>query len=41
MADETRLPADIDAQPLVQNAAALQRVLREYHDEIERGITIL
>ena len=36
MADETRLPADIDAQPLVQNAAALQRVLREYHDEIER-----
>src|SRR3954467_10788958 len=34
--DETRLPADIDAQPVVQAAAALHPVLREYRDEIER-----
>jgi indole-3-acetate monooxygenase len=31
-----RLPADIEAQPVVQAAAAMQPVLREYHDEIER-----
>src|ERR1700746_1400734 len=37
LADETRLPADIDAQPLVREAAALQPVLRDYHEEIERG----
>src|SRR5271167_2068917 len=36
MAEETRLPADIDAQPLVQAATALQPALRDYHDEIER-----
>src|ERR1700720_4201937 len=36
MADETRLPADVDAQPVVQAAAALQPVLRNYHDELER-----
>ena len=36
MAEDTRLPADIDAQPLVQAAAALQPVLRAYHEEIER-----
>ena len=36
MAEETRLPADIDAQPVVQAAAALQPVLRRYHEEIER-----
>jgi alkylation response protein AidB-like acyl-CoA dehydrogenase len=36
IAEETRLPADIDAQPLVQAAAALQPMLRRYHDEIER-----
>jgi len=36
IADETRLPADIEAEPLVQAAAALQPVLRRYHDEIER-----
>src|ERR1700730_18149440 len=36
MADETRLPADVDAQPVVQAAAALQPVLRDYHEEIER-----
>ena len=34
--EETHLPADIDAQPLVQAAAALQPVLRRYHEEIER-----
>src|SRR5216684_664412 len=36
MAEETRLPADIEAQPVVQAAAALQPVLRRYHQEIER-----
>src|SRR6202040_2318296 len=36
MAEETRLPVDIDAQPLVQAAAALQPVLRNYREEIER-----
>src|ERR1700732_4907016 len=36
MAEETRLPVDIDAQPLVQAAAALQPVLRDYREEIER-----
>ncbi len=35
--EETRLPVDIDAQPVVQAATALQPVLRDYHDEIERG----
>src|SRR6201993_4726400 len=36
MAEETRLPVDIDAQPLVQAAAALQQELRSYREEIER-----
>ena len=36
MAEETRLPVDIDAQPVVQAAAALRPVLRTYKDEIER-----
>jgi indole-3-acetate monooxygenase len=36
IAEETHLPADIDAQPLVQAATALQPVLRRYHEEIER-----
>ena len=36
MAEDTRLPVDIDAQPVVQAAAALQPMLREYQDEIER-----
>src|SRR5262249_58232347 len=36
MTEEKRLPVDIDAQPLVQAAAALQPVIRKYHDEIER-----
>jgi indole-3-acetate monooxygenase len=35
IAEDTRLPPDIDAQPLVQAAAALQPVLRRYHEEIE------
>ena len=34
--EAARLPADIDAQPLVQAAATLQPLLRRYHDEIER-----
>jgi len=36
MAEDTRLPVDIDAQPVVQAALALRPMLREYHDEIER-----
>src|SRR5438128_12341204 len=36
LAEETRLPADIDAEPLVQAAAALRPLLRRHHDEIER-----
>ena len=36
MVEDTRLPVDIDAQPLVQAAAALRPVLRRYHEEIER-----
>ena len=36
IAEETRLPSDIDAQPLVRAAAALQPGLRGYHEEIER-----
>src|SRR5271170_6483515 len=36
MAEETRLPVDIDAQPLVQAAAAMRPMLRDYRDEIER-----
>ena len=34
--EDTSLPADIDAQPLVQAAIALRPALRRYHDEIER-----
>ena len=34
-AGATSLPADVDAQPVVQNAAALQPMLRRYHVEIE------
>jgi len=33
--DDTRLPADVDAQPVIRAAAALQPMLRELHDEIE------
>jgi len=36
IAEERRLPSDIDAQPLVRAAAALQPGLRGYHEEIER-----
>ena len=36
MAEDTRLPPDIDAQPVVQAAAAMRPVLRNYKDEIER-----
>jgi indole-3-acetate monooxygenase len=35
-ADDTCVPADIDAQPLVRAAAAFKPVLRDYHEEIER-----
>src|SRR5947207_12666220 len=31
----TRLPVDIDAEPLVREAAALRPVLRRHHEEIE------
>src|ERR1700720_3281072 len=36
MAEETRLPVDIDGQPLGQAAAPLQPVPRSYREEIER-----
>src|SRR6202049_3270640 len=36
ISDDTRLPADIDAQPLVQAAAALKPVIRTYQEDIER-----
>jgi alkylation response protein AidB-like acyl-CoA dehydrogenase len=36
IAEETRLPSDIDAHPLVQAAAALRSVIRTYHAELER-----
>ena len=36
VSDEDRLPADLEAQPLVQAAAALRPVIRDHHDEIER-----
>src|SRR5262245_65734904 len=36
IAEETCLPVDIDAQPLVQAAAALRPVIRGYREEIER-----
>ncbi len=35
-AGEARLPADINAQPVVRAASALQAALRRYHEEIER-----
>src|SRR6478672_9162007 len=34
--EDRRLPADIDAQPVVQAAAALKPTLRRYQNEIER-----
>ena len=36
IAEDNRLPADVDAQPPVQAAAALRPVIRGYHEEIER-----
>ncbi|HEY4172988.1 MAG TPA: acyl-CoA dehydrogenase family protein [Rhodopila sp.] len=36
MDEATRLPADIDSQPLVQAAAAMRPMLRDCRDEIER-----
>jgi len=36
IAEMQRLPEEIDAQALVQAAAALQPVIRGYHDELER-----
>src|SRR5262249_9653581 len=35
-AADMRLPADIDAQPLVRAAAGLKPVLRQHYEEIER-----
>ena len=36
LTEDTSLPSDIDAQPLVRAAAALQPVLRHYQQQIER-----
>src|SRR5262249_50087515 len=36
IAEEERLPADIDAQPVVQAAAALRPVIRGHREDIER-----
>jgi len=36
ISEEQRLPTDVEAQPLVQAAAALRPVIRGHHDEIER-----
>jgi alkylation response protein AidB-like acyl-CoA dehydrogenase len=36
MVEDTCLPVDIDAQPVVQAAAALQPALRDYQEAIER-----
>jgi len=37
LVEDTGLPADIDAQPLVRAAAAMQPLLRQYQREIEAG----
>ncbi len=36
IAEETRLPSDIDAQPVVRAAAAMRPILRRYHEQFER-----
>src|SRR5438270_855125 len=36
IAPDRRLPVDVEAEPLVQSAAALKPVLRTYREEIER-----
>jgi indole-3-acetate monooxygenase len=35
MTEETRLPVDIDAQPVVRAAAAMRPLLRQHHEELE------
>ena len=40
MAEETHLPTNLDTQPVVQAAAAMQPVLRRYHEEIERELRL-
>ncbi|HXP04573.1 MAG TPA: acyl-CoA dehydrogenase family protein [Stellaceae bacterium] len=34
--DDARLPVDVEAQPVVQAAAALKPQLRQYHEQLER-----
>jgi alkylation response protein AidB-like acyl-CoA dehydrogenase len=36
IAEDERLPSDVDAQPVVQAAAAFRSVIRGYRDELER-----
>jgi alkylation response protein AidB-like acyl-CoA dehydrogenase len=36
LSEDTRLPADVEAQPVVRAAAALQPIIREHREEIER-----
>ncbi len=36
IAEETRLPSDIDAQPVVRAAAAMRPILRQYHEQFEQ-----
>jgi alkylation response protein AidB-like acyl-CoA dehydrogenase len=36
MAEDARLPADVEAQPTVQAAAALKSLIRGFRDELER-----
>src|ERR1051325_6446107 len=36
IADDLRLPEDVEAQPTVRAAAALRPVIRAHHDELER-----
>src|ERR1700752_4907971 len=36
IAEDHRLPSDVDARPVVQAAAALQSVIRGHRDELER-----
>ena len=37
IAEETRLPVDVETHPLVREAAAMRPVLRRYQEEIEQG----
>src|SRR4051794_23833942 len=36
MAEDARLPEDLDAQPVVQAAQAMRSELRQYREQIER-----